>query len=216
MQRIIKEIPRRLAPGLSGLRADYLLQATQRKHRKLFEETAEIMARLAQRAIAGDLPMSLARWICRGRGVPLRKKDGGVRPLVVGEVIRAAISKVVLARCGEAACESLPAVQLRFSPGQNGLQAAVRTARYWAQNLHCKALLKVDISNAYNTLDGRHAAMEPTTCTRSWLLGRAGALPRRLWSAATGKCYPAPLESNKESLFPLFSSALGFLQLSRH
>ena len=76
MQRILKEIPRGLAPGPSGLRADHLLQANQRKHLKMFEETAEIMAKLAQPAIAGELPVSLARWFCGGRGVPLRKRMG--------------------------------------------------------------------------------------------------------------------------------------------
>jgi hypothetical protein len=152
MQKILKEMPRGLAPGPSGLRADHLLQANQQKHRKLFEEAAETLARLARRAISGELPISLARWFCGGRGVPLRKKDGGVRPLVVGEVLRAAVSKLVLARCGEDARESLPAVQLGYSPGENGLQAAVRTARFWAQNLHKKVLLKVDISNAYNSV----------------------------------------------------------------
>ena len=128
------------------------MQANQQKHRKLFEEAAETLARLARRAISGELPISLARWFCGGRGVPLRKKDGGVRPLVVGEVLRAAVSKLVLARCGEDARESLPAVQLGYSPGKNGLQAAVRTARFWAQNLHKKVLLKVDIFNAYNSV----------------------------------------------------------------
>ncbi len=129
-----------------------MLQANQRKYKKLFESVAEVMTWLAQRAISGELPTHLSRWFCGGRGVPLRKKDGGVRPLVVGEVLRATISKLVLNRCIGAAKEALPAVQLGFSPGKNGMQAAVRTARYWARNLHGRLLLKVDISNAYNTV----------------------------------------------------------------
>ena len=152
MLKVLKSMPRGLAPGPSGLRADHLLQVNHRKSRKLFEEIAAVMAQVAQRAISGSLPAQLAWWFCGGRGVPLKKKDDGIRPLVVGEVLRAAVSRLLLSRCTEAAREALPAVQLGFSPGSNGLQAAVRTARYWYQHLQRKAILKVDISNAFNTV----------------------------------------------------------------
>ena len=158
VQKILKAMPRGLAPGPSGLRTDHLLQTFDRSNKKkggLFVELAAVMTQLAQQAIAGSMPLELARWLCGGRGIPLKKKDGGIRPLVVGEVVRAVISKVVLVRTEELAREALPAVQLGYSPGKNGIQAAIRTARFWALQGPDKVILKVDISNAYNCISRR-------------------------------------------------------------
>ena len=53
----------------------------------------------------------------------------------------------------------LPAVQLGYTPEENGMQAGIFAARSWAQSLDNKVLVKVDIRNAYNIIS-RHACCE--------------------------------------------------------
>ena len=52
---------------------------------------------LSNTALSGYLPHSLQPILCGGRLVPVRKKDGGIRPIVVGEVLRAVIAKAAFA-----------------------------------------------------------------------------------------------------------------------
>ena len=44
-------------------------------------------------ALGGYLPQELQTHLCGGKQVPLLKKDCGIRPLVVGECLRAIIAK---------------------------------------------------------------------------------------------------------------------------
>ena len=104
---------------------------------------------------AGHLPPAAAHWLCASRLVPLRKKDGGVRPIAVGETVRRLVAKflsmhpetVVVGRGlhplqlgvgTRGACETLAI----------GLQEVLNhppTAEPWVA-------VAVDISNAFNTL----------------------------------------------------------------
>ena len=110
--RILRSVPRGLAPGPSGLRTDHIIQLRDHKKGKLFDEFVALMIGFAQQAVSGSFPKPLARWLCAGRAIPLKKKGGGIRPLVVGETLRAVVSKYILLRCGGCAREVLPAVQL--------------------------------------------------------------------------------------------------------
>ena len=96
--RILRSVPRGLAPGPSGLRTDHIIQLRDYKKGKLFDELVALSIGFAQQAVSGNLPKHLARWLCAGRAIPLKKKGGGIRPLVVGETLRAVVSKYVLLR----------------------------------------------------------------------------------------------------------------------
>ena len=146
--RILRGVPRGLAPGPSGLRTDHFIQLRDYKNGKLFDELVALSVGFAQQAVSGSLPQSLACWLCAGRAIPLNKKGGRIRPLVMGETKRAVVSKYVLLRCGGCAREVLPAVQLGYTPEENGMQAGIFLARSWAQSIDNKVLVKVDIRNA--------------------------------------------------------------------
>ena len=47
-------------------------------------------------ALSGYLPVSIRPYFCGGRLVPINKKDAGIRPLVVGECLRAIIAKTAM------------------------------------------------------------------------------------------------------------------------
>ncbi|KAA8490232.1 Retrotransposable element [Porphyridium purpureum] len=79
-------------------------------------------------ASVGLHPQAGALW-SHARLIPLKKKDGGVRPIAVGELLRRVLGKLVLAHLGSDAAESL-------RPDHPGT-----------------AVLLVDIANAFNCVD---------------------------------------------------------------
>ena len=93
VRKLILTAPSGLACGFSGLRFEHLRFFTGRK------VTCELsvqdaLTRVVNCALAGDLAPRLRPFLCGGRLVPLKKKDGGIRPLVVGESLRAIIAKL--------------------------------------------------------------------------------------------------------------------------
>ena len=96
LQNIILHMPRGLAPGPSGLRAEHL---TSWKGRKPFVDPVILtpLTALVNLALSGALPATLQPFWCGGRLVPLLKKDNGLRPLVVGELLRSLCSKAAMA-----------------------------------------------------------------------------------------------------------------------
>ena len=127
--QVIQTFSRGLAPGPSGLRADHILQIANHKYGKLKNELVALLCSFTQVAISGKIPPSLAPWLCGGRAIPLRKKDGSIRPLVVGEVLRASVSRYVLTKVEGAAAEALSAIQLGYSPGRSSKKVGPRASQ---------------------------------------------------------------------------------------
>jgi hypothetical protein len=107
--------------------------------------------------------------------LPFKKKDSGIRP-VVPEVMRSIASRYILRQVSGMAREFLPAEQLGFTPGAPGGQAAIFIAQSWARNLRNKAILKLDISNAFNSVSreaciAQASLIDPTLGTwAAWCL----------------------------------------------
>ena len=82
-----------------------------------------------------------------------KKKKGGIRPLVVGEFLRAVISKVTAHHAAGAAAALQP-LQIGVSGGGPLVQAAVLTARCWAEDIEGdEILLKLDLNNAHGSAE---------------------------------------------------------------
>jgi hypothetical protein len=95
VQDSISRFPRASAPGPSGLRPSHLQDATKRRGRGLTLISA--LAKLTKLRVHGDLPHAHAPFLCGANLTPLRKTDGGVRPVAVGETLRRMVGKVLLA-----------------------------------------------------------------------------------------------------------------------
>ena len=105
--------------------------------------------------IHGALPPTHATALCAANLTPLRKPDGGVRPVAVGETLRRMVGKALLATT--AARDEIS----RLSPLQTGI--GIRGAAE-AVGMGCQSmvnhlgmqsgwvLLKVDLSNAFNSI----------------------------------------------------------------
>ncbi|KAA8490257.1 hypothetical protein FVE85_7685 [Porphyridium purpureum] len=80
-------------------------------------------------ASVGLHPQAGALW-SHARLIPLKKKDGGVRPIAVGELLRRVLGKLVLAHLGSDAAESLRPDQ--YGVGRPaGLEGAGRFPALW-------------------------------------------------------------------------------------
>ena len=83
----------------------------------------------------------------------LSKKDGGNRLLVVGECLRVFIAKAAGEHVVEEATALHP-LQIGFGGRGPWLQASVVAVRSWIRGLRPgEGMLKVDIKNAYNSID---------------------------------------------------------------
>ena len=110
-------------------------------------------------AMAGGLEPAAVRVLCGARLVPLRKPDGGVRPIAVGETLR----RVAAKWCGQlpaakSLARDLEPLQVAFVKGGPcevlgmGAREVVRLMASEGEQTEPWGLLQVDISNAFNTV----------------------------------------------------------------
>ena len=90
--------------------------------------------------------MELQCYICGGRLIPLNKKDHGIRPLVVGELFRAIVAKMILKEA-ETGLSAMQPTQVGVGGKGPVIQAAILTVDYnHAQgrdnfkNRHCQCI----------------------------------------------------------------------------
>ena len=177
----LKTFPRASAPGPSGLRADHIKETLATAHGD--EVTAHLVS-LCQLLAKGEAPTVVAPYLGGARLHALPKKNGGVRPIAVGETIRRLVGKVL---CHATRADS----NQYFWPLQVGVgvklggEAAVHTARQWAERnagVADKVLLKVDFQNAFNSVDRfallseTRAAFPGLACWVDWCYSSASVL----------------------------------------
>ena len=100
--------PKELSPGPSGLPVEHLRAIMEDRKQNVEAELLESLTLLTSTAVSGRLPLALQPFLCGGRLVPVRKKDQGIRPIVVGELLRSLIAKVALAELGEGLADLQP------------------------------------------------------------------------------------------------------------
>ena len=114
----ITHFPRGSAPGPSGLRPAHLQDAIKRKGASMGLLAA--LGTLTRDWIHGALPPTHATALCAANLTPLRKPDGGVRPVAVGETLRRMVGKALLATT--AARDEIS----RLSPLQTGIAGRLK------------------------------------------------------------------------------------------
>ena len=102
----------------------------------------------------GSLPEKIAKIIYGGKLIALRKKDGGIRPITVGHVIRRIVAKCANHSVINNISQTLLPRQLGVGV-KGGLEAAVHTTRrYFELNKddNSKIAVKLDFKNAFNSV----------------------------------------------------------------
>ena len=111
---------------------------------------------------SGQVPASLAPHLAGARLFAAQKKDGSLRPIAVGEVLRRLTSKCLSAATRQQAKSALWPLQVGVGVA-HGAEAAVHTARDWQQRNSGngdKVLVKVDLQNAFNSVRRERVLME--------------------------------------------------------
>lgn len=105
--------------------------------------------------LKGSLPKQLAPYLASAPITPLGKKDGGIRPIAVGETLRRLVSKCASAKVVSRLVDSLQPHQLGVGTkdGAVSLLHAVRhTIKTHGDNSD-NVLLKIDFKNAFNLIN---------------------------------------------------------------
>ena len=153
VQDSISRFPRASAPGPSGLRPSHLQDAVRRRGRGLTLVSA--LAKLTKMWVHGSLPLTHAPYLNGASLTPLRKPDGGVRPVAVGETLRRLVGKALLST------STLKEQVADLAPVQCGVGVSV-AAENVAMGVRALvdtyggspnwAILKVDLKNAFNSV----------------------------------------------------------------
>ena len=154
-RRAIASFPPGSSGGPSGLRPVHLSECC----RKLGEGAplAHALGQFAQVALTPAFPAPMREILCASSLIPLRKKDGGLRPIAVGDTIRRVVGKCLL---------SLGAVQAELASLQPrqcgvGVRNAAEMVGMGLQRFvqsrasagdHDYAVLQVDVRNAFNSM----------------------------------------------------------------
>ena len=110
------------------------------------------LAALTKTLLKGNGPEELAKWFTGAPLTPLRKFDGGVRPIAVGETLRRLVAAVALKRCAPKATRLMKPHQFGVS-SKNGSETVIHATRACTdQHRHNTefALLQFDLENAFN------------------------------------------------------------------
>ncbi len=110
------------------------------------------LTRFVNLCLAGRVPTAVRPVFCGASLCALSKKDGGIRPIAVGCTLRRLVAKAACRAVKPRMAALLAPVQLGFGI-KHGIEAAVHAGRLYLQNVQRgQAVLKLDFSNAFNTL----------------------------------------------------------------
>ena len=158
---MVKKFRRGSAPGPSGLRPEHLkssLQAAPARRQSALKHLTSLVNTMA----GGGVPAEVAPFLCGARLHAALKRDGGLRPIAVGNLIRRLVGKCCATRLQEKAASLLSPNQLGVGVknGCEGILHSVRKALEADPSLWC---LRVDLINAFNLADREAALAEVAT-----------------------------------------------------
>ena len=94
--KAIKGAAEGLSPGPSGQRYEHLKQCISLPSKQLVQDLLASLATLFSAMANTELPNLLRPYLCSGSLIPANKKDGGIRPIVLGDVMASLCSKILL------------------------------------------------------------------------------------------------------------------------
>jgi len=148
----------RSAAGPSGLRPQDLPDCLNSAHSVAKKGLLEALLTLVTTVSAGRLHRRDTPYLCATRLIPLKKEDGGVRPIAFGDILRRLTAKWLLATSQEwSAPAALAPLQTAFANG-SPCEVVAMGVQALAETLHGGTgwlLLRVDLRNAFNSLHRR-------------------------------------------------------------
>ena len=145
----IKSFNKGTAPGPSGMRAEHLKVAVELGSPGRQEKTIESITNLVNNLLAGKMPKEIAKYFCGANLFGAKKKDGGIRPIAVGEILRRLVSKAAMRALSKKAEQLLSPLQLGVGV-RGGCETVVHALRE-AMKDNNSFVLQVDFQNAFNS-----------------------------------------------------------------
>lgn len=158
VREALEASPPASAAGGSGLSFQHLKEMVRTDGTDPLKSLAKSLATFADRIATGRIEPALAVWFASAPLSPLRKRDGGVRPIAIGESLRRLVGKMLMRRVRARASALLLPSQLGVGVrcGSEAIVHAVRSAVQEGGHDPRIALLQLDFRNAFN-LVSRHA-----------------------------------------------------------
>ena len=150
----VKSFPNGSAPGPSGLRPSHLREAVGCPSPDCATLALSSLTHFINLLASGKLPPSILPHLCSAVLLAIRKKNGGLRPIAVGEVLRRLTSKCLVNVARQSALSTLTPLQLGVCV-KGGCEAIIHAA----SNLMSSSLprhrwtLLLDFSNAFNCIN---------------------------------------------------------------
>ena len=144
------------APGPSGMRAEHLKEAKAARTEGRGAASVLALTRLVNTMTAGNIPTEVTPYICGGNLFASIKKNGGHRPVAVGDILRRLTSKCVAYATSGRAAQILRPQQ--FGVGvRGGCEGVVHATRATLEDPDIphdeKFTLQVDFDNGYNRIE---------------------------------------------------------------
>ncbi|KAD7476910.1 hypothetical protein E3N88_00046 [Mikania micrantha] len=153
--KCIRSFPKGTSCGRDGMRAQHLLDAVGGEGSVTSSGLLASITEVVNLWLGGSCPKVLAEFVASAPLTPLLKPDKGIRPIAVGGIWRRLVSKVAMKKVGKEMTQYLGDYQ--FGVGvPNGAEAVLHSANRFLNSFHADgslALLTVDFSNAFNTVD---------------------------------------------------------------
>ena len=150
----VKSFPKDSAPGPSGLRPNHLYEAVCCPSPDRAGQVLTSLTKFVNLLATGRAPCSICPYLCGATLLASRKKNGGLRPITVGEVLRRLISKSLSSATRQEAFNSLASLQQGVSV-RGGCEAIIHSVSQLMSSEtpeHCWTLL-LDFSNAFNSIN---------------------------------------------------------------
>ena len=130
----------------------HLVNMTSKGSGAAGERLKTSLTSLCNHVLRGEVPEQITPLFFGASLCALSKKDGGIRPIAVGNALRRLATKVALFPITAELSEQLRPTQLGVGTPA-GCEAALRATRaYMEGSTTPKVILKIDLSNAFNSL----------------------------------------------------------------
>ena len=189
--KALKSFPNGSAPGPSGLRSNHLKEAVFCPSPDRASRALRSLSQLVNILCAGNVPNGVIPHLCGASLLPCKKKNGGLRPIAVGEVIRRLVSKCAAKSVLPEALEILVPQQLGVGV-PSGCEAIVHAVASLLDDRNIpqekQFILLIDFSNAFNSVDRSalfREVREHTPGIAAWVECSYGAHPHLLLSDHT-------------------------------
>ena len=154
--RAITTMPAGGAPGIDGLRPSHLKQLVGPSAGDARDRASGALEDFVAVCLSGDIPPNIRPYFFGAALCALRKKDGGLRPIAIGLVLRRLVSRICCITIRERAVQLLSPIQLGIGVS-GGAEAAVHaTRRYLYSCQESSGIVKLDFVNAFNCVNRHH------------------------------------------------------------